>query len=112
MSSNDGKLWEFIYFRKFKNAIFDQDYKDNNNIKILNSNTSACSCYNVDKVKRRVIVCKNKKSNHNWKGLYKQMHLLSKKLTQKKSICHIIGCQRMIMKNKINDHLKLHLKLH
>lgn len=117
-SSNDSKLWEFIYFRKFKNAIFDQDYKDNNNIQILNNNnnststsTSTCSCYNLERSRRRVIVCKNKKSNHNWKVLYKQMHLLSKKITKKKSICHIIGCQRIIIKNKMNDHLKLHLKL-
>lgn len=117
MASNDTKLWELIFFRTYKGAIFDQDYKHNNNILIVNktnknknkSSNNNCNCFNIDTTKKKTIVCRNKASNHNWKGLTKTMHILNKKKTINKTICHIIGCHKTIMKTKMKDHLKLHL---
>ena len=115
MASNDVKLWEFVYFRKFKSAIFQQDYItrsniNDNNIVTTSNKFNECTCFNIYNKKTKK-VCTKKESKHNWKGLYIKMHILTKKISNKKCICNIIGCQRTILKNKMTDHLKLHAAL-
>lgn len=111
LATNDNRLWITLYFRKYKNAIFEEERGKC----IASVRKSGCfeKFTNLPNVEQRKDLAKtlSTDSNYNWRYIFKRKYQAEKHVSKTFLRCEVIGCVAHFAKRSVNMHRKMHEKV-
>jgi hypothetical protein len=111
LASNDNRLWITLYFRKYKNAIFEEER--GKCIVSVRKSGYFDKFANLSNVEQRKDLAKklSTDSNYNWRYIFKRKYQAEKHVSKTFLRCDVIGCVAHFAKRSANMHKKMHEKV-
>ena len=111
LASNDNRLWITLYFRKYKNAIFEEERAKG--IKSVRKSGCFDKFTNLSNVEQRKDLARklSTDSNYNWRYIFKRKYQAEKHVSKTFLRCEVIGCVAHFSKRSLNMHRKMHEKV-
>jgi hypothetical protein len=111
LASNDNRLWINLYFRKYKNAIYEEEHAK----EIASVRKSGCfdkftALSNAEERKELATILLID-SHYNWRYIFKRKYQTEKNVSKTFLRCEVIGCVAHFGKRSVNMHKKMHEKV-
>eukprot|EP00986_Skeletonema_menzelii_P001784 scaffold488_cov142-Skeletonema_menzelii.AAC.23 len=111
LASNDTRLWIALYFRRYKAAIYEEEYAKGIN-KLRKSGcfdkfTQLCSVADRKGLAKTLAI----DSHYNWRYIFKRKYQTEKHVSKTLLRCKVIGCTAHYGKRSIRAHKQMHEKV-
>ena len=110
-ASSDNRLWINLYFRKYRNAIYEEEHAK----EIASLRKSGCFhkyiSLSTSEERKDLSKMLSVDSHYNWNYIFKRKYLTEKHVSKTFLRCEVIGCVAHFGKRSVNMHKKMHVTL-
>lgn len=111
LASNDNRLWINLYFRKYKNAIYEEEHAKG----IASMKNSGCfdkfTALTNSEQRKELAKILSVDSRYDWAYIFKRKYQTEKNVSKTFLRCDVIGCIAHFGKRSVNMHKKMHEKV-